>query len=210
MSDKGPLWKDSLLPEEVLTVEEDAQAISTLPMFEKIAAQLRVMIINSLALYRRVSAIVDNAISSYQEEIMAPAIKDLDERLTALENTLGTPVDRIRKEVLRGDYRIPDDYQTNLLGLGDEAAVRASLEQYFRVRGRLIAVSKNIGKPADHRRINGLAAQVAMDILSADKAEGDYRATVAPVIPTPEPTAPATGTTEEAGRGLLAGLRGGS
>lgn len=111
-------------------------------------------------------------------------------------------VDRIRKEVLRGDYRIPDDFRAHLEGLGTEAKIREAMETYYHTRGRLIGIDKAADRRADYRKISELAAKVAMGQMKAEEAESAYRPAESSITD--------TGSADEAKTGLLSGLTGGA
>lgn len=134
-------------------------------------------------------------------EIARPAEVRVEAEKPKPEATPESPIDRIRKEVLRGDYRIPDDFRGHLEGLGTEAKIREAMEAYYHTRGRLIGISNAAGQRPDYRKIGELAAKVAMGQMTVEEAEKAYQ-------PVESPTGD-IGTADQAKAGLLSGLRGG-
>lgn len=131
-----------------------------------------------------------------------PAKKASEEKREEAAETIAQTVDRLRKEILRGDYRIPDDFRAHLEGLGTEAKIREAMETYYHTRGRLIGIDKATDRRPDYRRISDLAAKAAMGQMRAEEAEGVYR-------PVAE-TSTDTGGVDDAKTGLVSGLTGGA
>ncbi len=109
------------------------------------------------------------------------------EKTEAKPETKAEIVDRVRKEVLRRDNPVPNDFQSFLMGLENEAAIRTKMNDYYHARGKLLSAAKaqNPDRP-NYTKTSDLSAKVAMGQLKVEDAEKEF-------------SAPVTSTTTETG-----------
>lgn len=123
------------------------------------------------------------------------------ESATKPEETKAEVIDRLRKEILRGDYKLPEEFQEYLEALPNEDEIRQRIAQYYHTCGILLRIDKDAGKRSYRPKVNKLASEVAMGKAKLDEVEREYRGTT-PV----EETVADTGTTDDAVTSLTEGL----